>query len=474
MHLARIKVIIQVVLVILLMSGCAVGPDFQRPVVDVPDQYLHDTTGVDSLLNLRWWEIFPDHNLHALIDSALKNNRDVRIAASRIEEARAIVGYTRADQYPVFGYDASGARTNIDLSGQTSDPVNQFSVLSNVNWEIDFWGKYRRATEAARAELLASEFAYRSILISLISEVASSYFLLLDNKSKLEISINTLESRQEALHIMQERFDKGIIPELELNQAEIQEASAASAVPFYQRQVATTEHALSILIGENPGPFTQVSQLVDVLPSDSIPAGIPSELLLRRPDILEAEQLFAAQTARIGVAQAMRFPSISLTGVFGLASADLSSLVSSNSIAWTVGGGLTGPIFNFGKNKRRVEIERKRAEQALLAYEKAVLLAFRDVENGLVGIQTYHDELRARIRQRSAAMNALYLSQERYHGGVTSYLEVLDSERTRFDSELLASEAYRNHLNAYVNLYKALGGGWISADEEQSNSQNLQ
>jgi multidrug efflux system outer membrane protein len=438
--------------------------------VDVPDQYFRDTTGADSILNLKWWEIFPDRNLHALIDSALANNRDVRIAASRIEEARAIVGYTRADQYPAFGYDASGARTNIDLSGQTNDPVNQFSVLSNVNWEIDFWGKYRRATEAARAELLATEFAYRSVLISLISEVASTYFLLLDNRSKLEISRNTLESRQEALGIMQARFDKGIIPELELNQAEIQEASAASAVPLYHRLVATTEHALSVLIGENPRAIAQVSRLVDVAPPDSIPAGIPSELLLRRPDIQEAEQIFAAQTARIGVAQAMRFPSISLTGVFGLASADLSSLVSSNSIAWSVGGGLVGPIFNFGKNKRRVEIERKRAEQALLAYENTVLLAFRDVENGLVEIQTYREELIARIRQRSAAMNALLLSQERYQGGVTSYLEVLDSERTRFESELLASEAYRNHLNAYVSLYKALGGGWVSAEEEQAHA----
>jgi multidrug efflux system outer membrane protein len=468
----RIVIVLPVILVTL--HGCMVGPKLEKPVVESPESYRFggetDSTGrpgQDSILNLAWWELFGDEYLKALIDSALVHNRNVQIAASRIVEAQAVVGYNRADIWPYFGYEGIATRQKPDPLLQSDGPGNLFSFGPNVFWELDFWGKYRRATQAARAEMLATGYGHRTVQISLISQVASLYFQLLDFQSRLEISKRTLASRQASLQIIQERYNKGIIPELDLNQAQIQEAIAAASVPMYARMVARTEHALSTLVGSNPGPV-EYGPATGLIASPDIPAGIPSQLLERRPDILEAEQLFYAQTARIGVAQAMRFPSISLTAALGAATSELSSIASGESLVWSVAGGLTGPIFNFGKNKRRVEIERQRAEQLLLAYEENVLQSFREVEDALVEIETLKAELEAVKREVKAAVNAAVLSQARYDGGETSYLEVLESERQRFNAELNLAETYQQHLNSYVKLYKALGGGWISIEEMQA------
>jgi multidrug efflux system outer membrane protein len=314
--------------------------------------------------------------------------------------------------------------------------------------------------------MFATEFAHRGIMISLISEVANVYFQLLDYDNRLSISRNTLLTRQEYVNIIQERFNKGVVAEIDLNQAQIQEAIAAAAVPQYERLVAQTENALSILIGRNPGPIIRGDKLSEqVIPPD-IPPGLPSTMLERRPDILEVEQYVAAQNAMIGVAQAMRFPTFSLTGLLGVASPDL-TLAAAN-MAWSVSGSILGPIFNFGKNKRRVEIERKRTEQAYLAYDQTVLQAFREVEDALIAVSTYDDEYFAVERQRIAAENAAMLSKARYDEGITSYLEVLDSERTLFDANLSASQVLQLRLNSYVLLYKALGGGWISEEEKKA------
>ncbi|MCD6597845.1 MAG: efflux transporter outer membrane subunit [Bacteroidales bacterium] len=457
-----------IVVILVGISGCAVGPNFQKPEIESPEYFSYDSLRADTVLNLRWWELFKDDQLIALIDTTIINNKDIQIAASRVVEARYVLGYTKANQWPVIGYSGNAQGTNIDLSGNSGSQVNSFSALGNVNWEIGFWGKYRRANEASREELLATQYAHRAVMISLISEVASTYFLLLDFNSRLEIAKRTLDSRLEGLSIMQSKFDHGTIPELELNQAEIQEAIAASAIPNFQRNIAQTEHALSVLLGKNPGSILEINTLVDQKAPPDIPGGIPSDLLERRTDVMEAEHIYAAQNARIGVAQAMRWPSFNLTAGMGVASTDLSTLLSGASLAWSVGGGFVGPIFNFGRNKRRVQIERQKTEQALLNYENTVLNAFRDVEDALIEVHTYKYELNARIRQSNAAQNANILSQKRYSGGVTSYLEVLDSERTFFNSELATSETYRNRLNSYVKLYKALGGGWISPEEEQA------
>jgi len=458
-------------LFLLLLHGCMVGPNFTRPDIKSPERFMYDAA-TDSLINLKWWEIFQDSTLEAMIDTALKNNKDVRIAAKRIEESGYIVGYNRADQFPSFGYSVSAGWGNDGSTGQQLGQTgNLFSGVGNVYWELDFWGKYRRATEAAKAELLASQYGLRSVEIGLISNVAALYFQLQDYNSRLEVSHKTHDLRKESLYIISERYDKGIVPELDLNQAEIQEAIAAASIPFYEAQVAITQHALSVLLGQNPGkiesnPFENAS-----IP-EAIPAGIPSDLIERRPDILLREQLVKAQNARIGVAQAMRFPSFSLTGALGAASTDLTNLVNGYAFVGSVGGSILGPIFNFGKNKRRVQIERARTEQLALEYENTVLKAFAEVENALIGINTAGRELEAYKRQRTAAQNAAGLSWSRYDLGVTSYLEVLETQRQLFESELQALNAKSKLLGTYVELYKALGGGWITPEEENATEAN--
>jgi len=330
---------------------------------------------------------------------------------------------------------------------------------------VDFWGKFRRANEAAKAEMIATQYSFQTVQISLISEVVSVYFQLLDYHNRLEISNRTVESREKSLGIIQQRFIKGVIPEIDLNQSQIQREIALAAIPVYERQIAKTENVMSILLGKLPGEIRQGKDLQNRVIPPPIPVGIPSSLLERRPDVLQAEYLVKAQNAKIGVAEAMRFPAINLTGIFGLASNDLSNLTSDGSV-WSLSGSLFGPLFNFNKNVLRVEIEEERTKQAMLKYENTVLTAFREVEDALIEINTYKKQLQAVKRKRDASKNAAKLSIERYNKGVTSYLEVLDTERTLFSVELELSELRQNYQNAFVKLYKALGGGWISKKDQ--------
>lgn len=469
--MSRLVKFILLAVVAVFVYGCAVGPNFQKPVVNSPKEFRFDPNAADTFVTLSWWELFNDTVLDTLVRIAIRENYDVRIAAARVEEARAAWRYNKADNFPRLGYEGyiEGGNLNPVLQSGNTDVHSSFYAAPVLSWEIDFWGKYRRATESARAELLATEFAKREVLISLISEVTAVYFQLLDYDNRLEISISTLVTRQEYLDIMQERFNKGIVGELDLNQAQIQEAIAAASIPLYKRLVAQTENVLSILLGRNPGPVIRGLRLGEQVMPPDIPPGLPSELLQRRPDILQAEQMVASQNAMIGVAQAMRFPSFSITGLFGVASPELTT--SAISAAWSVSGTILGPIFNFGKNKRRVEIERKRTEQAYYMYDQTVLQAFRETEDALIGISTLRDQLIAVERQRIAAENAYKLSKARYDEGITSYLEVLDSERTLFDASLNASSVLQGRLNSYVYLYKALGGGWVSEAEKAAAEQ---
>jgi multidrug efflux system outer membrane protein len=451
------------VLAILVAGGCKVGPDYQAPVIETPPHFMYDSLLGDSTINIAWWELFDDQQLDTLIRTALANNLSVLQAASRVDEAKAYLGFNQAELWPALNYNGSV----LVPDNSRIKPTGSF-LTAGIIWELDFWGKYRRASEAARAELLASQYAQRWIFVNLIADVASTYFAYLDFKQRYEISVRTLASRQESLQIIEARFEKGIVPELDLNQAQIQEAIAAAAIPENRRLMAITENTLSLLMGQQPRPILITTNLEEVEPPSGIPVGIPSEILARRPDIGQAEQILIAQNARIGVAQAMRFPSISLTGLFGTASPELGSLLSSNSLGWSAVAGIVGPIFEFGKNKRRVEIERYRTEQALYGYEQSILSALADVDDALVNLQTIKQALEAVNRQMIAARSANMLSRERYDGGVTSYLEVLESERTYFNVELLASSTYRDQLNAYVQLYKSLGGGWITPEERQA------
>jgi multidrug efflux system outer membrane protein len=458
---------ISILICSLSLSGCLLGPDFKRPVVETEEKYRFETVTGDSPVNLKWWELFDDPVLASLVIMALQENKDVLIAASRIEEARAFLGFTRADQYPRLDIEGDASRGNIAGIARAPSTDNNFYIAPALSWEIDFWGKFRRATESARAELLASEYGLRTVQISLISEVISTYFLLLDYHQRLEISRRTLDSRVKSLKIIQLRFDYGIVPELDVNQAQILKEVAAAAIPFYQRSIGKTENTLSILLGRLPDTIQKGTPLEKQSMPPGIPTGLPSSLLNRRPDIMQTEYLLQAQNAKIGIAQALRLPAIRLTGRYGGASDELDSLTSGGA-AWSAGGSLVGPLFDFKQSAQRVEIERERTRQALLAYENTVLLAFREVEDALIEIETYREEIAATERRTKAARNATALSNERYDKGVTSFLEVLDNERILFDVELELSQIQQNYLNAYVRLYKALGGGWISTEEMET------
>ena len=446
---------------LLLFSGCAIGPNFKKPSPQLPKSYRYAESGAgqDSIVNLDWWKLFKDAALDSLIRESLRSNKNAEIAYSRIEQARYQLGYTKADLWPSVGYQGGASHVMPSTLSGLKD-YDQFSVSGNITWEIDLWGKLRRANEASREELFSTTEVYNGLLLSLITEVASNYMVLRDLDNRLEISKQTLKSRQEYFDIINQRYSKGVAPEWDLRQAEVQVNVALAAIPAFERSITQTENAISILCGRNPGPIARGKSIIDQTVNPEIPAGLPSQLLANRPDILAAEHQLAAQNARIGVAQAMRLPSISLTGMLGVASGELSSLFTGDAVNSSLSAGLFGPIFEFQKNKRRVDMERAKTFQAQKNYELTVINAFAEVENSLAGVKTYKDELSAREAQAKAAKMVADISRSRYDGGITSYLEVLDADRTNFEAQLNASATKQSTLLSYINLYKALGGGW--------------
>ncbi len=461
-------IIVSTIMVLLLLPGCKVGPNYDRPdpVFDTTAYYRFDPLKRDTITNLKWWELFQDEQLHDLIRIALEENQNLLIATSRIEEARAFLGFTKADLYPNISVSGQATRNNfVQTINEQVDARNTFFIAPALSWEIDFWGKLRRANEAAVAEMLATEYSRRAIQVSLISDVAALYFQLLDFDKRLEIARRTFESRQQASTIIEDRFSEGYTAQIDLDQARIQEYIAEATIPFYERQVIQTENALSILLGRPPGSILRGLDLYEQPVPPPIPAGMPADLLSRRPDVLQAEQLLIAQNARVGIATGAMLPSINLTAFIGTAGNDFSQLFSSGSAVWSFGGGLISPLFNFGKNRKRVEIERQRTIQTEYAYQATVIQSIREVEDALVSIDTYDRQLSARIKQRGSAQSAKELSRERYNGGVTSYLEVLENDRALFQAELEAAETQQLYLRSYISLYKALGGGWITEEE---------
>lgn len=449
----------------LLMTGCLVGPKYSRPDVK-PDNAFTNTnflvTEQDSVLNLSWFKLFGDEVLIALIDSALKNNLNLKIAIARIEEERALYGFSKADLFPQIGYTAKAARVNTsDEIGFGEIPAtNTYEAVGNLSWEIDIWGKIRHANRAAFNQLMASVEAKKAVQSTLISDVASLYFQLRDFDNRLLIAQNTVTSRKDYYDKMKARFEGGDISELDLLQSEQQLRDAEAAVPSFERQVAFTTHALNVLTGQKTSPINRGLRNVEQPDAPIIPVGLPSTLLEQRPDVKLAEYSYMASVERIGVAQALRFPSFSLTAIFGAASNDLSTFTSGSAVTSQLAGGMMGPIFNFGKNVRRVEARKKAAEQDMYRYINTYLVALADVENSLVAIQTFQTEYNARQLQQIAAQRNLELSRARYDNGFTSYLEVLVAESNLFNASLAASSLRAQQLSATVTLYRALGGGW--------------
>ncbi|TVR41660.1 MAG: efflux transporter outer membrane subunit [Cryomorphaceae bacterium] len=461
-----------ILICILLLAGCKAGKNYQGTKLNIPDSFYFekeenppgylevntDSLNKEHIKDIEWFGLFSDPILDSLIKQALAYNQDLNVAAEAIVQAQDGLVIQRSAMLPYIGKEFGASRGNFQGT-VLPDVDNLFYTAAFVNWDLDFWGKYRRLNEAARARIVQTAEGYRATRLSLISTVASEYFLLLDFRARLEISERNLALRDSMLNIVEQRFEKGIVAEIEVNQAQIKRAVAAEAVPVWKRLIAQTENRISVLTGTNPRRMPITPRLLEQDTSITIPAGLPSELLLRRPDIVAAEQSLIAQNALIGVAKANRLPGISLTGLFGLATNELSN-ISDIPFAWNVGGALTGPIFNFGRFRRQVFIEQSKAVQAELVYQRVVLNAFRSVEDALVEISTLKEELLAREARLKASINAQRLSAERYDKGVTSYLEFLESQRQAFESELNYTSARRELLVAYVKLYQALGGGW--------------
>lgn len=445
------------------LTGCKLGPNYERPELGEPGNFVQDLDEGAALANLPWWQVFDDPDLVSLINLALVENKELAIATARRDEVRARLGVARADLYPQLDGTFGASRgNNQDLLNPGGEISSNYVLAAEAFYEVDLFGRVRRSTEAAQADLFASEANRQTVVTAVIADVASTYFLLRDLDARYAIAERTLKTRQDSTNIIRERFDKGIVPILDVNQAEIEEADSAAILAAIERQQVQTENLLSILVGRNPGPILRNRSLTDQTLIPDVPTGLPSELLERRPDLRAAEQELAAQTARIGVAEALRWPSLSLTGTIGLVSDDLSDLLDGDDL-WSVDANLFAPLFNAGRNARRVEIEKARAEQALESYELSVLAAFAEVEDALAAIRTLRDEYAARQMQLTAARSAATLSRARYDGGVTSYLEVLDSERSLFSAENAASQVRRAQLVSIVDLYKALGGGWDAA-----------
>ena len=454
-------------LLVMLCSGCAVGPNYRKPVVPAPPEYRGlppDQTGkpdVASFGDQKWWDAFQDEVLRDLIQTALKQNYDVRIAAARILEARAQLGITRADQLP--SVTAGGAAVNERIPQSVGLPsietsANQVSL--SLAWELDFWGKFRRATESARASLLAQEWAQRQVISSLVSDVASAYFQLRELDLELEISRQTLASRKGSLQLTQILADGGATSMLDVRQAEQLVYAAAAAIPDLERQIEQQENFISILLGKNPQGVARGRKLVDQPHALEVPSGLPSSLLERRPDIRQAEQQLIAANAQIGVAKADYFPQISLTAEGGYQSSALTGLFSGPAGLWTFGGSAVQPVFEGGRIRNRVRFAQVRTEEASLVYQRTVQQAFRDVSDALVG---YRKSQEFRIQQEQlthSAEEATKLSNMRYKGGATSYLEVLDSDTRYFSAQLSLAQAQFRELQSLVQIYRSLGGGW--------------
>jgi outer membrane protein, multidrug efflux system len=460
---SRIASIWFMVLAGVFSTGCAVGPNYKRPPVTVPDTYraAPPDQAAASIGDEKWWTIFQDEQLQQLIRQALVDNYDVRIAAERVLEAQASLGITRADQLPTITGGASGSIVRLPKTPISSEfESSPAQVNLALFWELDFWGKYRRATEAARATLRATEWGRRAVISSLVSNVAAAYFQLLELDMEMEISRRTLDARQESLRLVQIRAKGGTTSMLDVRQSEFLMHTAAASIPDVQRRTEQQENFISILLGQNPAPIVRGKPLVATVISPTVPPGLPSSLLERRPDIQAAEQQLVAANARIGVAKAAYFPQITLTALGGYQSPALTDLFTGPAGLWSFAGQLTQPIFEGGRIRSGVRLSEAQQQEAVLFYQQSIQEAFREVSDSLVAYRKNQEFREQEGLVTDAAVDATRLANVRYKGGVSSYLEVLESDDRSFTAELDLAQAQLNERLALVQLYNALGGGW--------------
>lgn len=446
------------------LNGCLLKPQFERPSVLGQQGYRDSEESVTTVANMPWWELFDDERLRLLITTALKENKDMQIALARIDQARAIVGIVSPDQLPSLDVSASASRRGISSNSIPNLPGfsqrNDFNLLGRLSFEIDIWGRYASATEAARAELLASEEMFKAVTLSLVAQVATNYLQLLDFDRQIVIAERTLASRKANTNLINQRFEKGYTAKIDLNQAQVQEQEATIALLALRRARRLSENALSILLGSAPQEISRSEANTNPLTRANIPTGVPADLLSRRPDVLASEQLARAAVMQVGVARATQFPSLNLFGIIGLNSRQRTELFTASGETWSVGGNLVGPLIDLGKSWSRTDAAEAVATQALKDYESVVLRAVREVEDAVISVETFGEEYKVRTGQVAAAKSANMLSQKRYESGVSSYLEVLTAQTALFNAELSESHAQQRYLSALIQLYKALGGGW--------------
>lgn len=457
------------------ITGCTVGPDYAKPVIDVPPGFDNGDRSAQQAANIAWWEQFQDPALDALIPEALANNRDIKIAAANIEQAAAVLTQSRSPLYPQIGYGGNGARERAGESGASPlsallpNPRTSYQTLASASWELDLWGRVRRLSEAARAELLATEAARRGVILSLVASVATSYIQLLGLDEQLRVAERTLTTYAESLRIFEQRFEYGYASQMTVVQARSQYESAAAAIPQLQLQIEQAENALSILLGRNPGTIRR-GKALHQLQLPPVPPGLPSDLLANRPDIRQAEERLIAANANIGAARALYFPTISLTGAYGFASSDLSDLFRGPSRAWSYAGALTGPLFTGGAIKSGVQQAEAARKAALWAYEKTIQDAFADAENALAEQRRLAEQVRIQGRLVAANREYVHLAHLQYDGGYVPYSTVLQAEQQLFPSELNHAQTRAALLASLVNIYKAMGGGWRPATTHRRNS----
>jgi multidrug efflux system outer membrane protein len=459
-----------------LLAGCMFGPDYRRPQVDTPKTYLYEPAAVETI-STDWWRQFGDPVLDQLIAEALANNKSVKIAAANVEQAAAILVQTRSALFPQVSYQSAAARARssqsnaIPIPGGVANPSTSYQLLGGASWEIDLWGRVRRLSEAAQANLLATDEARRGVVLSLVAQVAVSYIQLRSLDEQLEISQRTLKAYGDSLDLFKLQFQYGQISQLTVTQSQSQYETAAAKIPQIRAQITMTENALSILLGRNPGHIPRGKSIV-VLALPPVPEGVPSQLLERRPDLLQAEQQLVAANAQIGAARALYFPSISLTGAAGTASATLDNLFKGPSKLWNFAGAATGPIFTGGAISGQVAQAEAAKKAALVNYEFAIQNAFADVENALSSREQLGEQLAAEERLVKALQDYSGLARTLFDGGYESYTTVLQAEQQLFPEELNLAATRAQLFGSLAGIYLAMGGGWVDTADQMTTTGN--
>jgi multidrug efflux system outer membrane protein len=449
---------------VIFLSACAActqGPDYVRPSVEVPVDYRFDEGLNTTPDTATWWNAFDDEVLNGLIREAVAANRDLRVATARVDEFAAVLRGTQSQGRPQVGYGGNVSRERTIVEGtDIQSTASNFAAILSASWEIDLWGRIRRETEAARANLLATQEARRGVILTLVASVINSYVTLLDLDSRLQIAETTLAARAQSVSLYRARREGGTISDFEMAQILAEYESAVAAIPDLQQAIAQQENALSILLGRNPGPIARGRNL-DTIHRPTVPASLPAELLIRRPDILQAEQQLIASNALIGAARALYFPRISLTALGGLASVALGNLFSGTARAWSFVGEVAGPIYTGGGIAAANQQAEARREQSLSAYERTIQNAFREVEDALVAVRTSREVEESYERRVAQLDRGVTLARLRYDNGYSDMLDVLDTERGLFSAQLSLAAAKADRYRALVSLYRALGGDWI-------------